>query len=171
MKTFFGIEIPKRNAKCAHADEELVAGERVYSVINQGEEGFLRDDFCEKCWNEIKDGESVRSALTYWKSVYPEKKVEEKEVFLDRDEKALSFFKTMASSTSLDEQQQAYILGLYLARRRQIYNRKEFINDDEQATILFEVASTQDVIPVRKFEFSDLDVDAIQKVLAKKLKD
>jgi len=171
MKTFFGIEIPKRNAQCANAEEELNPGEQIYSVINLSEDVFLRDDFCENCWSQVKGEDRIKKSITHWKSIVPEKKVEEKENFLDRDQKALALLKKMASSSAIEEQHQAYILGLFLARRRQVYNRKEFKNENDEAAILFEIASSNDVVPVRKFEFSDLDVAAIQKILAKKLKD
>ncbi len=169
MKTFFGIEIPKRNSQCAKAQEELKPGSEVFSVISQGDEAFLRDDYCSDCWKTIQNDELINQAITHWRSITPEKK-EQKELFLDRDQKALHMLKEMASSEAEEEQHQAYILALYLARRRQIYQRKEFQNEEGEWAVLYEVAGSHEIIPVRRFEFSELGIEGLQRSIAKKLK-
>lgn len=168
MKTYFNLEIPKRNSMCSHGQELLTPGLEIYSVVVEGEEGFVRFDYCETCWKGCREG-IQGEIVTSWKSLVPEVK-QEKELFLSRDEAASALFKQMASSALEEERQQAYILALYLARRRQIYQRKEMLDQDNVCHVVYEFADTEEAICIQKFELSTLPIEALQKTIAEKIK-
>lgn len=169
MKTYFNIEIPKRNSSCSSGQEPFTSGSEAYSLIVEGEEGFVRYDYCPACWKAIEDSAEVKDAITSWKSVIPDVK-QEKELFLSRDEAALALFKKIASSELEEERQQAYILSLFLARRRRLYQRKEMTHQNGILYLVYEFADTEEAICIQKYELSNLPIENIQKIIANKLK-
>lgn len=170
MKKYFNIEIPRRHSQCSHAQEELVPGNDMYSAIFEEDQSFLREDYCSQCWTQLQKDAKLQDAVTHWKSVVPDKK-EVKEIYLDRDEKALALLKQFSISEQLEELQQAMILALYLTRRRKLYQRKEVESDEGVVQVLFEVAQSQEILPVKKIELETIDIPKTQKLIAAHLKD
>lgn len=170
MKKYFNIDIPKRHSQCSHAKEELVPGNDMYSAIFEEGHSLSREDYCSQCWTHLQKEANMHEAVTYWKSVVPEKK-EVKEIYLDRDDKALALLKKFSQSDNIDETHQAMILALYLSRRRKLYRRKEEINDQGEGIIFYEVAQTQDFVQVKKVDPQNIDIPKIQKMIAANLKD
>lgn len=169
MKHYFNIDIPKRHSQCSHAEEKLIPGEEMYSAIFEEEESFARKDYCSQCWAELRNDTAIRDAVTTWKSLVPDKKGA-KEIFLDRDDKALALLNQFAVSEKQEEIEQAMILALYLSRKRKLYQRKEMADDKGGVTLLFEVAQTQEIIAVKKVDLQAINLDAIQKLIAWHLK-
>lgn len=169
MKKYFNIDIPKRHTQCSHAKEELVPGNDMYSAIFEDEQVFSREDYCSQCWTHLQKEAKVHEAITHWKSVVPEKK-EIREIYLDRDDKALALLKKFSHSENVDEIHQAMILALYLSRRRKLYQRKEETNDGE-VVIIYEIPQQQEFVVVRKIDLQTIDVPKIQKMIATNLKD
>ena len=170
MKKYFNIEIPKRHSQCSHAQEELIPGKDVYSAVYEDGNSLAREDYCSHCWTQLQKDAKLGEAITHWKSVVPEKK-EVKEIYLDRDEKALALLKECLGVDNPEKLQEAMILALYLARRRKLYNRKEVADEDGEVAIIFEVAETQELIAVKKIDLATVDITKIQKIIAANLKD
>lgn len=170
MKKYFNIDIPKRHSQCSHAKEELIPGNDMYSAIFHEEQAFSREDYCSQCWTQLHKDQKIQKAVTYWKSVVPEKK-ETKEIFLDRDDKALALLKQFSKSEDPDELHQAMILAIYLSRRRKLYQRKEEANEEGTVVILYEAPQTQEFVAVKKIELQFIDIPKIQKMIANNLKD
>lgn len=169
MRHYFNIDIPKRHSQCSHAEEKLVPGKEMFSAIFEEEERFVRKDFCSQCWEELRNDAKMEEAITTWKSLVPDKR-EAKDIFLDRDDKALALLNQFAESEKQEEVEQAMILALYLNRKRKLYQRKEITNEKGETTLLFEAARTQEVIAVKKIDLQTIDLDAIQKLIAAQLK-
>lgn len=168
MRTFFGVEIPKKNAKCSKLSEDILPGDEIYSVLKNLDDNFIREDYCSSCWSSVQN-ELEESVVLNWKSTVSQKKPE-KELFMNKNQQVLSLFTKLSASESLIDLQQAYILSLYLSRKKQIYFRKEFQDSLGQTMILYEVASNEENIIVKKFEFSEFDLPSIQKAIADSLK-
>lgn len=167
MKTFFGTEIPKRTSKCSNG-EDFLNGEEVFSFLSYQESEFIRKDFCHSCWNKIEDVDAIESFITSWKSIFS--KEEEKELHLDANSHAIALLKTVATSQDLEDLQVAYILCLYLMRKKIIFCRKEFTNDQQECFFLMETAEQSENIIVKKFATQNLDIPSLQKIIAAKLK-
>ncbi|MEI8366539.1 MAG: hypothetical protein WCF65_09015 [Parachlamydiaceae bacterium] len=163
----FQIAIPKRAATCAHGGELITPGMEYYSVIaaREADGGYDRHDYCPLCWQQLSKREERSSS---WKSSVPLKKAVS-ELPKKRDDRALYLLKEALSSTAADElvKEEAFVLSLYLARRRLIFFRQE-LKRNNQPVLLYEVAETEEMLCVPKVELSQLKMDTLQVDLAKK---
>lgn len=171
MKSFFNIEIPKRNAKCSKEGEAFEPGAYYYSlVIEEDEQLLIRHDYCAACWAKILEDEGLlKDAVTHWKSIVPTKK-DIKDLYANRDEKALALLKEAVKGLSEEDAQRAFVLSLYLARKKLIYLRKEVSSEDGHSLQLYEVAQTEEMIGVKKMALSSLQIEKVQKDIAQLLK-
>lgn len=168
MKTFYGMEIPKRNSKCTEG-ELFLDGEEIYSNLLFENESFIRQDYCKNCWSKLTEQQKNMPSLTQWKSIFL-KKEDDKNIFLNREQKILSLFKDKAANDSIESQQEAYILALYLLRKKIIFCRKEFSNENNELFFLLEIAETEEHIIIKKFLNHDLNIQLLQKKIALVLK-
>jgi len=118
MLTLQKIDIPRRSRHCAECEVPFTPGAPYYSLLTHA---FERCDSCETCWNEPASGD----VITYWKASVPTKE-EKVELSHDRDERAWQLFQ-MAVEEKNDEE--AFILSLYLARKRIIVSRQEVVEE------------------------------------------
>lgn len=165
----FQIEIPKRASQCLKGGELLVQGMDYYSALirSENEQVYLRQDYCPKCWEQEGGSQSAQAMNSSWKSMVPLKK-EGSELPKRRDERALYLLKDILSSQlSPDTMEEAFVLALYLARRRLIYLRQEMKRGGKPFCI-YEVAETEEMLCVPKISLSDLQVEKVQLELARK---
>ena len=164
----FQIEIPKRGAVCAHHGEALTPGSEYYSALKAGEqEGLLsRKDYCAACWETLQQNKQLLDVISSWKSMVPPKK-EGSDLPKQRDERALYLLKE-ALASSEDRRDEAFVLALYLARRRRLYLRQELKRANQPPASIYEVAETEEMLCVPKVSLSQLQVETVQIELAKK---
>lgn len=166
----FQIEIPHRSKVCAQQGEDFVAGTPYFSILFEEEKQFLRKDFCAACWENSAKLEWSHKIDGYWRSTVSAKKVDpmpkqEK----NRDERALDLFRQALASSSVEDCEEAFVLALYLARRKFLYARQERAREKEQIT-LYEVAETEEMLAVRKMSLTPEQIASIQQRLAVKLR-
>lgn len=162
---FFQIEIPKRAGVCAHGGELMAPGMTYYSslVLRDEDGGFDRHDYCAACWEQLtQKGEKIST----WKSAIPAKKVAS-DLPKKRDDRAYYLLKESLASDGVLAREEAFVLSLYLARRRRIFLRQEMARNDQKFQ-LYEVAETEEMLCVPKVELSHLQVESLQLELAKK---
>lgn len=170
MKRYFNIDVPRRHNICAKGEEVLQPGADYFSVITESDENcFSRADYCSDCWKHIDESSKIQEAVTYWKAKVPQKE-EVKELYSSKNESAMALLKEFAGSGDDEERQQAFILALFLARQREIIQRKELKRDDGCEVLIYEVAETEEMIAVDKFSLSSLQIQKVQKALAEKMK-
>lgn len=159
MNPLFRIEVPRRAPACGNCKKILVVGDSYYSVLSLQEKDFpVRIDYCQECWQEHLG----KNALGSWKGKVPPKN--EKRKTVDRNAKALELLKASLKKEALADQEEAFVLSLYLARNRQIALRKELSSN----TSLYEILATEEMLVVPKLKLSTLEIDKIQERLAKK---
>jgi len=161
------IEIPKRAPCCTKNGEPLLQGCHYYSVLTRGEEEgtYLRQDYCEPCWQqmELRHGSSWRSIVPPTKSV--------SELPKQRDERALYLLKeTLRDLDRSGAVAEAFVLALYLARRRRIVLRQEMAREGKLPLSIYEVIETEEMIGVPKMVLAELDVEKVQQELAVKFR-
>lgn len=161
----FQIEIPKRASCCSKGAETFLPGAEYFSVlVKSSDEVYERQDYCIACWDKNPDVSKASS----WKSSVPLKK-EGSELPKQRDARAFYLLKDAISSPYSDDSiAEAFVLALYLARRRLIYLRQEIQQEGKLPMCIYEVAETEEMICVPKISISDLQVEKIQVELAKK---
>jgi len=67
-----------------------------------------------------------------------------------------------------EESIQAFVLAIYLERKRLLFFRRE-IEQEGHSMNLYEVAETEEMLCVKKVPLSALQIDKVQRELAKKL--
>lgn len=170
VKTVFQIEIPKRGNSCMLGQEPLVPGMQIHSMLKEGaEEGiYERQDYCPSCWQKISSQpDSIQDIRSAWKSRIPLKK-EASDLPKQRDARAMYLLKEALKHNTKEDHDEAFILSLYLARKRLMYFRQELVLEDGQTATVYEVAETEEMLCVRKI--ANLDVEKVQRDLAAKFK-
>lgn len=161
------IEIPRRNTTCDLGQEPFVQGMDYYSILQENQEdktGLIRKDFCAACWEKSER----RHIHSHWKGKVPNKQVEARE---RRDTKswALEMLKEALLKDDEDSQAEAFILALYLARKRHLFLRQELVRETGEVFFLYEVSFSEEMLAVKKMDLAKLQTAKIQQELAHKL--
>lgn len=151
----FILQIPKRAACCSHGKEPFKEGMEYYSIIKHEKENiYVRQDYCHNCWRESKHIEK-----TYWKGKIQSKETVE---LKSSEERALAYLEEIL--THEDKKQEAFILALFLVRKKMLAYRKSIEGFD-----LYEKLANEEMIAIPKITISQLDIPFLQKSLAEKL--
>jgi hypothetical protein len=165
-KTSFQIEIPRRASRCVEGQETFEPGMDYYSLMTEGDFG-IRHDFCEACWQRKASRESFKNVRGFWKSKVPLKKTESL-LPKQRDARILSLLKEALFYKNSDDAAEAFILALYLARKRLLILRQE-LQFQEGRAHLYEVVDTEEMLCVNQMPLSEIQTEKIQLRLAHKL--
>jgi len=140
-------------------------------LLETGDGGYERRDYTTASWEMLnKDGCPFADGyITSWKGTVPEK-IEKEDLFKNRDEKAAQLLKESLSDDREEKRENAFILSLYLARKRLLVLRKEIQDPKQQSVVIYEDPATEEIYPVPKLTLSSLDIPAIQKRLASLLR-
>lgn len=143
------VRVPNRGRKCSRCEQVFHSGDIYHSTLIDPEE---RLDYCEKCRGESK-------GVAEWQGKIPEKpkKVEPK----TRDERAMSWFQ---KALSQGEEEEAYILSLYLLRRKKLRLRAQ-----KEISQQMELGDSGVLVTVPTPNLKDLAVDQLQAKIAEKL--
>lgn len=167
MNSLFQLEIPKRQAQCAHQGERLLPGMDIYSLlIEEGKEMCLaRRDFCSACWTQIKAVQSEQpSARGYWKSKIEKRKAPEGS---SRVERALILLRNLLQLPEPPEAE-IFVLCLFLSHARQIALRQE-IQKEGFTYSLYEILHKEEFITIKVINLSQIQIESLQKSLAEQL--
>ena len=161
------LDIPRRNGDCTECRQKLSEGTPYYSVLNELTENLSpRQDYCVSCWD--RSPQKLKLAKCHWKSRVPSKK-ENPLSSLEKEERALALLKEAISGKKLENEAEAFVLALYLARKRIIQFRQE-IEEFGQTYSLYEIIETEEMLPVKKIQLGTIDIVKIQAEIANKLK-
>lgn len=165
----FQIEIPRRAACCCHGGEPLLKGCEYYSTLVEGthEGTYERRDYCLKCATQLIKEKAFENVRSLWKSAIPPQK-EPSDLPKQREAQALILLKEALAGNDRASYAEAFVLALYLARRRRIFLRQEMRRADGQTTLFYEVADSEEMLCIPKIALSDLQVEIVQSELAKK---
>lgn len=164
----FQVTIPKRQSQCKHCHGAFSSAMTYYSLLEPLEAGITRHDYCLPCW-ELKEKEAVKTGKTHWKSKVTGKSSSENKSDKTHEAHALNLLRQAAGEKGGEEQAEAFVLALYLARKRYLYLRQQIAQDDGSVIHLYEVAATEEMIPVKRVTLSKLHLEGIQKGIAAKL--
>ena len=165
----FQIEIPKRDSQCSLGGELMAPGLEYYSAlkINEGQESYKRLDYCVPCFERLQKENKRGSYIgSFWKSTVPKKQALS-ELPKKKDDQALLLLKEALSSSEDLAEEEAFLLSLYLARRRKITYRQELLRFGKIFS-LYEVVETEEMLAIPKIDLSLLEIKTLQIKLAKK---
>lgn len=165
------IEIPKRSIACTHCQERLTLGMEFHSTLkDSSDEGcYIRQDYCLVCWEKLSSQIDLEVIRSTWKSKIPTKK-DASDLPKQRDARAMHLLKEALTRQGIDDYAEAFVLTMYLARKRLIYFRQDLLLEDGQKASLYEVAQTEEMLCVRRITLSTLQIEKIQVALAAKFK-
>lgn len=169
-KHTFQVDIPRRAACCARGQEEFLPGMEFYSVLDEGDEKgqFQRFDYCPLCWSQLDVHAQHPKLISYWKSKVPAKKLAD-DLPKQRDARVLALLKAAVQHGQAGHDE-AFVLALYLARRRLIVLRQELTLPEGGAASLYEVVESEEMLCVPRMPLSELQVEKIQQSLAAQLR-
>lgn len=127
---------------------------------------YTRKDYCLNCWNTDGLSSSARQG-SYWKGVVPAKKAAS-EIPKQRDARALHLLKENLLCNHDEDAAETFILSLYLARRKRLLFRKEMVMHNGQPGTLYEIPETEEMLLTPKLKLSELEIEKLQLLLAKK---
>lgn len=162
--SLFQTNIPKRGDLCAAGQEVIQPGEVYYSVLLEKDEMIIRQDFCVTCWKQLSNHDALPSEV-HWKSKAAPKK-EEKIKSKDRESRAFDLLKQFLNDNSPEAKADAFILALFLARRRWLYLRQQITQNDGTVLYLYEVAATEEMLAVTRIALSQIEIQEAQERLA-----
>lgn len=165
----FAIEIPRRALTCCGCQKPFIGGEEYHTALVEGSDELPleRKDFCLDCWK--KDTNKHSETKSTWKSIVPKKK-EESDLPKQKDERALYLLKESIALNTDAGNEEAFILALYLARKRIIALRQEVLIENSRKCLIYEHLDTEEMLCVPKIPLDQLAIQRIQTELAKKFK-
>lgn len=160
------IDIPRRAQVCALGNEALGEGTQYFSALEEGpDRQVMRRDYCAACWEKV----SSKGHRAFWKSKVllkgSGKKEEHKAVDFSRY--AFLLLKEALHTDTEESQEEAFVLALYLARKRQLILRN-IMDRGGELYDLYEVVATEEMLAVKKMDLSRLKTEKVQDNLAKK---
>ena len=131
----------------------------VVSHLEEQEE-WLRSDVCMGCY--------VPREGIVWKSRIPQQETETRD---DRAllEKAWELLLHLIDKPEYELQEEAFLLALYLARKKILAQRKEKMEHEGRSWCLYEHLETSEMVLVPKVNPLKLPIPAVQKRLYNKL--
>lgn len=168
------FNIPKRGPCCSKGGEAFHPGTEYHSILLETSQNrYQRQDFCSVCWDSCTREEILHLAKSHWKAqVIVSAKQNDKALLPKQehvtDEQILLLLKTTLASEKDEDHAEAFVLALYLARKKILILRQQF-DQEAQTIFLYEIASTEEMLPIKKIPLSELQTAAIQQRLAAKL--
>lgn len=157
-------QIPKRAECCTLSEEPFRGGDTYYSVLFEGKEGYIRHDYHQKVWDQVKEEATAKGGLCWkGKTPMPEKK-DKPQTLKDRLSKAWKIFQTWSEEEDQNHTHHLYFLAMYLRRQRIFTHRKEGKTFD-----LYEHARSEKMFKIPKIDLTDLQIEAIQKEISEAL--
>lgn len=164
----FQVEIPRRARVCAAGEHSLGPGDAYASVLIEGKKGELvRHDYCIACWEEGAEARWKEAGQSCWRGVVPQK--EKRQLPEDQSERALVLFKEALAEEGEAKAAEAFILALFLVRKKAIALRKELKREGKRIQI-YEILSTEEMVQVERFDLASLPVTGIQSRIASQLR-
>lgn len=150
--------IPRRAFCCYHDKISFKEGSEIYSTLYKEKQGWVRTDYCKKCWDEYKT-EFLKKADTFWKQCLPQK--EKKRPHLNRN--ALQLFEELAEKEGEADLKKRFVLALYLERKKQIALRGQ---DQMGQVLFFEILQTGQIEKVQAMLILPQETEKISAELA-----
>lgn len=156
------FSIPRRGRSCAHSGQKLEPGAEYLSILTEGasEGELVREDILYSWWQEHGSTAELEAAKSSWRGKVPacEGSPVTKEEYLERA------FELLYEYLKAEERIKAFLVALYLARKKKLLLRQEMVAEG-RTTYLYEVAETEEIIPIEVVEPSADDIENLQKIL------
>jgi len=158
--------IPRRSRSCSKSKKKFEPGDEYLSIIFEKEhEGLMhREDISISYWEEHRDDMLLQEACSSWRAKIPEglNAPKEPEEMLERA------FELFFEYLDKPDPMKAFILALFLARKKVMIFRQEMMHQDRQ-TYVFEVVETEEMVCVDVMKPTLSQTQEIQDELAREV--
>lgn len=163
-------QIPRRNSKCCECSLVFIPEGKYCSVLQEDEEGApQRHDYCIPCWEKFPKDHQPGSNVMWQSTIQAVPVPAHIKGETARCERALELLRQYSQGKEDQELGLAYILALYLDRRKKINFKKEIMQGTDLSLLFFEVSETEEMIAVPKIPLNQLNAEHLQSVLAEQL--
>jgi len=146
-------EIKPRSNACRECKTAFENMQPCQSVLSFGAEGYMRDDYCEACWDA--KGKTI-SAFSAWKGVFRKPPPPAEEPL--KKETAEELLRRMMENEDPSQRNVIYILAVMLERKRILVERDVRTRDDGVMIRVYEHRKTGEtfLVPDPKLGFNQL---------------
>jgi hypothetical protein len=164
VKSLTPFVMSRRAPTCTAQGETFAQGNEVFTLLLPQDEGYLRQDYCGRCWKNEQHKPPLEKGSIHWRTIIPPK-VEVTKPALDSDQKALQLLK---DALAQQENDLAYVLALYLERRDLLCSCR-IVGEDAKLFSFYEIASNGEVLRVPKVDLTGLQTAMLQQTLLARL--
>lgn len=157
------IDFPKRQAQCSADGHIFLTGEKYHTLVFYAEKGWQRKDLCVNCWTQLQQEPSPAPQCSWQSSIAEKPKKEEPPKH--KDERALALFKEKSIDLTQESSQEAYVLALYLARKKILLKKQEIDQGGERFSV-YETAGDEAIFAIRQWSFDQGTAAALQQRIA-----
>lgn len=152
--------IPKRHLNCSRGAHPFSPGDKCYTFVSAEPNRWSRQDLCEACWFDLKSQGLPAGIKSHWQT-----KVQNKEslkpLSKQKEERALDILKEIINKGSPEEEREAFVLALYLARKKLLIFRQE-IELLGEVVYLYESVKTEELFSIKKTTLTPSDIENLQ---------
>lgn len=148
--------IKRRSAACSRCECAFADGETCFSALRDGEAGFERSDYCEKCWGHPESQDGLFSS---WAGEFQAPEPEAPEVL--KRETAESLLRRLIEEADPEFENVVYILAVMLERKRLLIERDVRKLEDGSPLRVYERRKTGETFLVHD---PQLELDALTHV-------
>lgn len=165
----FSIHIPRRSLWCLVCNKRFADEERIVSTLREEHETWVRLDGCVGCLLPPHNEAKMRGAETRWISCQPIKDKLEKKTHDEAESGWALLLEMMEGKISLEEEEELFILSLYLMRKKVLVERKGHLEKEGRLSILYEHLASGQMILIPKLDLGKLQLPLIQGRIKAKL--
>ena len=131
-------DIGKSSIGCAACGAGFDDGQELFSALYDKIEGFIRRDYCARCWETADQGE----AFSFWRTRQPEKGAKVRR-FVD-DDTLMDFFARLAGQEGRLKRNFRYVLALLLMRKKLLKYKESVSGEGGEELVLVEPKSAEE---------------------------
>lgn len=157
-------QIKSRAHKCDACEEKFEDKTSIMSYLEHTIEGYVRQDLCLSCWEQVDDPEVF---FSYWRGIYHKPAPPTPEAV--QKETAESLLRKLVEDEDPATYNTVYILTIMLERKR-ILVEKEVQRDEEGTFIrVYEHKKSGEVFLIRDPELKLSELEAVQTEVVARL--
>ena len=123
-------DIKPRGQGCSTCEKAFTKGERYWSALSRGEEGFQRADYCTECWPKVEEA----SLYSDWQGTFIPPPPKDQETL--KKETAESLLRRLIEDEDGGQADVIFILAVMLERKKILIERDvQFDRDDDMLRV------------------------------------
>ncbi len=150
-------DIKPRGSECYACRTPFADGQAYWAALFRGEEGYVRADRCECCWEREEREPGASVPYSSWQGVFRMPPPPDAEPL--RKETAETLLRRLMEDEERDQTNVIYILAVMLERKRTLVERDVRVDDDGAVTRVYEHRKTGEtfLVPDPQLQLDQLE--------------